>query len=140
MAISFHPQSGAVVVCTFDMLRTPEITKRRPVIVISPNFKSRDNLCTVVPLSKSAPEQVMPYHHKIFWDPLLPEPYTNPSSWVLGDMIYTVSFERLKLLHIGKDANGKRINDNRVLPPEEFKSVRKAVLNGIGLGILTRHI
>lgn len=133
MAINFHPATGTVLVCDFGMLRTPEITKRRPVIVISPNFKGRDNLCTVVPTSKSPPKRVMPYHHKIFWEPLLPEPYTNEFSWVLGDMIYTVGFERLKPLSCGKDGQGKRVYDVRVLDEAILTRVMACVKHGIGL-------
>jgi|CXWL01.1.fsa_nt_gi uncharacterized protein YifN (PemK superfamily) len=133
MAINYHPATGAILVCDFGMLRTPEITKRRPVIVISPNIKNRDNLCTVIPLSTTTPERLMPYHHKLFFDPLLPEPYTNPYSWVLGDMIYTVSFERLKGLSAGKDINGKRIYDNRVVDKNEMVVIMKCVLRGIGI-------
>lgn len=134
MAINYHPSTGTILVCDFGMLRTPEITKRRPVIVVSPNFKSRDNLCTVVPLSKAAPERVMPYHHKIHFDELLPEPYTNPFSWVLGDMIYTVGFERLKFLSKGKHPDGKRIYDVRVLDVELMDTVMNCVRHGLGLG------
>jgi uncharacterized protein YifN (PemK superfamily) len=133
MAINYHPSTGTILVCDFQLFRSPEITKRRPVIVISPNFKSRDNLCTVVPLSKSAPKRIAPYHHKIFFDPLLPEPYTNPFSWVLGDMIYTVGFERLKPLSNGKDERGKRIYDARVLSGQTMDAVMNCVRNGLGL-------
>jgi uncharacterized protein YifN (PemK superfamily) len=135
MAINFHPAIGTILICDFGMLRTPEITKRRPVIVISPNLKNRNNICTVVPLSKSPPTKIMPYHHKLFFEPLLPEPYTNPFSWVLGDMIYTVGFERLKCMTLGKDQNGKRIIDNRVLAKGDLKCVQKCVLAGLSLPI-----
>lgn len=90
-------------------------------------------MCTVIPTSKSPPKRVMPYHHKIFWEPLLPEPYTNEFSWVLGDMIYTVGFERLKLLSCGKDEQGKRIYDVRVLNEATLNAVMACVKYGIGL-------
>lgn len=132
MAINYHPTTGTILICDFGMLRTPEITKRRPVIVISPNFTSRNNLCTVVPLSSSAPKRVMPYHHKIFFEPLLPEPYINPFSWVLGDMIYTIGFERLKLMSLNKCDFGKRIYDARVLDIATMESVMNCVRHGLG--------
>ena len=133
MGINFHPAQGTILICDFGMLKTPEIVKRRPVIVVSPNFKNRDNVCTVVPLSKSAPNRVMPYHHKLFFDPLLPAPYINEFSWVLGDMLYTVSFERLKQFFLEKGTNGKRIYDNRVLKKTDIDDVINCVKNGLGL-------
>lgn len=133
MAINYHPPRGTILICDFKMFKTPEITKRRPVIVISPNFKSRDNLCTVIPLSKSVPKRIEPYHHKMFFNPLLPEPYTNPFSWVLGDMIYTVGFERLKSLSNGRDEQGKRIYDARILDATTMDIVMNCVRNGLGI-------
>jgi uncharacterized protein YifN (PemK superfamily) len=55
MAIHFHPQRGTIVVCDFRGFEAPEMQKRRPVVVVSPRLRHRDNLCTVVPLSTTAP-------------------------------------------------------------------------------------
>lgn len=140
MALNFHPPAGSIVVCDFTVLKTPEITKRRPVVVIAPPFKTRDNLCTVVPLTTTVPKKIHPYHHKLFFNPRLPEPYTEPCAWVLGDMIYTVCFERLKLILVGKDDNGKRIYYNHVISEFDMKHIRMCVLNGLGLGSLTQHL
>jgi len=133
MAINFHPAQGSILICDFGMLRSPEIIKRRPVVVISPNFKHRDNLCTVIPLSKSPPIKVVACHHKLFFEPLLPEPYLSPYSWVLADMIYTVSFERLKPFTLGKDNNGKRIYHTRILSEMDLEQVLICVKHGLGL-------
>ena len=134
MAINFHPAKGSILICDFGMLRTPEIIKRRPVIVISPNFKHRSNLCTVVPLSKEPPPKIMPCHFKLFFEPLLPEPYLNPYSWVLADMLYTISFERLKQFNLGKDDSGKRVYLDRRLSDSELNQVLDCVKYGLGLG------
>lgn len=135
MAINFHPAQGSIIICDFGMLKTPEIIKRRPVIVISPNFKHRTNLCTVVPLSKTPPPKITACHLKLFFEPLLPEPYQNPYSWVLADMVYTVSFERLKLFYLSKDnETGKRIYLNRILSENELEQVLCCVKHGLGLG------
>lgn len=141
MALNFHPTTGAIVACDFSSgFRIPEITKRRPVVIISPRLRGRDNLCTVVPLSTTPPTTIMPYHHKLFLDPPLPEPYNAPFHWVKGDMLYTVAFERMHLLFIGKDVNGKRIHDNRVVDNNELIKIQKCVLNGIGLTVLTTYL
>lgn len=132
MAINFHPARGAILVCDFSMLKTPEITKKRPVVVISHNTKHCTNLCTVVPITTTAPNKMMPYHHKLFFDPVMPE-YDNEYGWVLGNMVYTISFERLNLLYLGKDKNGKRIYDNRVLDETDLNAVIQCVRLGIGV-------
>lgn len=138
MAIRFHPEMGAVVICDFTSFVSPEMTKRRPAIVISPRFRERAELCTVVPLSTTPPPVVMPYHYKIFIDPILPEPYDSEFHWVKADMVYSVSFARLYLPN-KKDEQGKRIYDVRVISDGDLVEVQKCVLNGIGLTALTKH-
>ena len=44
------------------------------------------------------------------------------------------------MLFKGKDANGKRIYDNRVLSPDDFAAIQKCVLHGLGLSPLTIHM
>jgi len=133
MAINFHPARGAILVCDFNMLQTPEITKRRPVVVISHNTKQCTNLCTVVPITTTPPKKMMAYHHKLFFEPTMPE-YDNEFGWVLGNMVYTLSFQRLHLLKLGKDANGNRIYDNRVISEHDLNAVIECVKLGIGIG------
>lgn len=134
MTIIFHPDPGVVLVCDYAGFKVPEMTKRRPVIVVSPRFRDRDKLCTVVPLSTTAPKRVCPYHCEIVFDPLLPEPYNSPRMWVKADMLCAVSFERLTLLAAGKDEEGKRIYDVRHISDEDLRRVRDCVLMGLGFG------
>jgi mRNA interferase MazF len=133
MAINFHPAIGTIVACDFNGLNTPEMTKRRPVIIISPRFRNRDSLCTIVPISTTPPSKVMPYHYKLILDPPLPKPYNNPICWVKGDMIYTLATERMHMLFIGKDENGKRIYDNRIVEACDLIKIQKCILHGLGL-------
>lgn len=138
MAINYHPEIGTLLICDFNTgLTPPEMQKRRPVIVISPRLRDRDNLCTVVPLSTTTPKNIMPYHHKLCVEPVLPEPYNSPHHWVKGDMLYTVSFTRLSLPFKGKDAGGKRIYDIRVLEQDDMIKIHQCILNGLGLQGLT---
>ena len=97
MSIQFHPEPGTILICDFKGLNAPEMTKRRPVIVISPRFKHRTKLCTVVPLSTTVPSKIEPYHYKLNITPPLPEPYDANHAWVKADMLYTVAFDRLFL-------------------------------------------
>jgi len=140
MAVSYHPGQGAILLCDYQGSQTPEMDKKRPVVVLCNHIHARPNLCTVVPLSTSPPTSMMPYHFKLFTIPPLPAPYNSEFHWVKADMINAVSFQRLSLPFKGKDNNGKRIYDIRVLDKGEFRSVQQAVLNGLGLTQLTFHL
>lgn len=137
MAIQFHPDPGTVLVCDFAGFRVPEMIKRRPVVVISPRFRQRDGLCTVVPLSTTRPRSVCDYHCNLTFDPPLPAPYNAPRMWVKADMLYAVSFDRLFLPVVGKDDSGKRMYDVRRVADEDLERIRGCVLNGLGLANLT---
>ena len=133
MAIKFHPEQGSILVCDFKGLQEPEITKRRPVLVISPKLKNRGRLCTVVPFSTTPPRPVEAYHCRLLMDQRLPLPYDNEWQWVKADLVYTVAFDRLSLMQVGKDAAGKRIYDQRVVPAEILQQVQHCLRCGLGL-------
>lgn len=139
MALKIYPQVGTIVICDFDGLREPEMTKRRLAVVVSPFIRIRPNLCTIVPFSTTAPLLVRDYHCTLQVDPPLPPPYDSPLQWVKGDMVYTVSLERLYLPSGGK-VDGKRAYDVRVLSAEELQKVQRCILHGIGLSRLTQHV
>lgn len=140
MAIQFQPTMGAILVCDYSGFKEPEMVKRRPVIVISPKLKHRQGLCTVVPLSTKRPRMPYLYNYIITLNPPLPSPYDQPVCWVKGDMIATVSWQRLYPLFNGKDSNGKRIYDKRVIEKEELIEIKKCVLCGIGMEQLTTFL
>lgn len=141
MTIKYHPSKGTILTCEFDYtFKSPEMVKRRTVIVISPQIKSRPNLCTIVCCSTTAPDPVMPYHCQMTLTPPLPRPWTSPSVWIKGDMVYSVSFERLDLIRFSKDQTGKRQYHLTPLSDEQLKQVYACVLHGLGLSILTKHI
>lgn len=140
MAIQFHPEPGTLLACDFAGFREPEMVKRRPVIVLSPRFKNRTGLCTVAPLSTTPPRPVAAYHYRLHTSPRLPAPYDSDHHWVKADMLYTVSFDRLFLLLIGKDAQGVRQYDTRVIEKAELRSIQACALHGLGLSDLTIHL
>lgn len=140
MGIQYPPPIGSVLRCDFvaavsNTIRgfsPPEMVKRRPVIVLS---TPSPRLCIVVPTSTTQPKSIKPFHCRIEWDPLLPRPFnTSNYSWVKGDHLYTVSFERLDLFRIGQDPSGKRIYDYRILDGDRMAKVQAAVLAGLGWG------
>ncbi|MBX3487219.1 MAG: type II toxin-antitoxin system PemK/MazF family toxin [Candidatus Paracaedibacteraceae bacterium] len=141
MGIREHPKKGTVIMCDFDSgFKQPEMVKRRPVIVISPQIKTRAGLCTVVALSTTKPDPIMPYHSEIILPPnKFPEKINN-TVWVKGDMINTVGFHRLDLIRLGKDYTGKRTYCYHVLDDKTMRIVQKCVLNGLGLSGLTKHL
>ncbi|WP_111734174.1 type II toxin-antitoxin system PemK/MazF family toxin [Roseovarius amoyensis] len=133
MTVVSHPAPGTIVrVDLSDGFRPPEMVKRRPVIVLSPPIKGRQQLCTVVPLSTAAPRTLLPHHMEISFDPPLPHPYQSPTAWLKGDIVLTVAFHRLRLLFDRKQS-GQRVYDVRVLDPEVFEQVRNCVRAGLGL-------
>ena len=139
MALQYHPDLGTIVICDFSGIR-PEMVKRRPAIIISPRFRTRNGLCTVVPLSTTEPSLIMPYHYRLTVAPSLPAPYDSPFHWVKCDMLATVSFRRLNLPFNGRDATGKRQYDTRVIGTDDLNQIRKCILHAIDLSFLTAHL
>ena len=134
MTLQYHPKRGTIVICDFLGFSSPEMTKRRPVIVVSPQISNRVGLCTIVPLSTTTPEKIMPYHYYLEIRPLLPPPYNSPFHWVKADMLYTMSLKRLSFPFLdNKGSGGKRRYDLRVLPEEIIQNIEKCILHGLGI-------
>ncbi len=141
MPLKYHPKTGTIVICDYNTGFTPpEMTKRRLAMVISPQFKRRNNLCTVVPFSTTPPNPVMPYHYLLHLNPTLPPPYNSIEQWVKADMLATVSFSRLSLPFSGKGADGKRQYIKKVIKDHDFESIQRCMLNAVGLNHLTQHV
>ena len=141
MAILYHPEPGTIVICDYSKgFVPPEMVKRRPAIIISPRLRKRNGLCSVVPLSTTAPKPIMPYHYKFYIDPPLPSPYNKKVQWVKADMIATVSFTRLYLPFIKKGSNGKRQYDIRVIDAADFLKIQECVLNALGMTNLADYL
>ena len=137
MTVDIHPAPGTVVrVDLNEGFRVPEMRKRRPAIVLSPELPGRPRLCSIVTLSTTDPNVVRSYHHRLTFDPPLPPPFDSPNMWVKGDMVLTVAFHRLRHLFRDKDEEGKRIYDIRVLSEDDFLAVQKCVIKGLGMGHL----
>ena len=140
MPIQHHPEIGTIVICDFHGYVQPEMVKRRPAVVVSPRFRNRGGLCTIVPLSTTPPLPIMPYHYKLHLEDPLPAPYNASYHWVKADMQATVSFERLYLPHSGKDKTGKRQYVIRVIDEIDLRNIRACMLHAVGLSHLTGHL
>lgn len=138
--IQFHPQYGSIVCVRFEPGFTePEMVKRRLCIVLSRAMGGRDKLVTVVPLSKTKPTHVKPYHMPLLIPFDLPESWGAHERWVKGDMVYSVGFHRVELLRLGKGAGG-RDYQKTPLPDDMLRSVQKCVLHGLGMSSLVKHV
>lgn len=102
----FYPKAGHVLICDFERgFVTPEMVKARPVVVVSKSELHSRRLCTVVPLSTTAPHDEFDWHVLLAQNPL-PETLGYKPIWAKCDMVYTVSFDRLDKPH--RKTRGKR--------------------------------
>jgi uncharacterized protein YifN (PemK superfamily) len=138
MALLYHPRTGEILICKYPQdMKVPEMVKTRPVVVISPKLKRRSNLVTIVPLSSTPPNFILPYHYQITLDNPLPSPWDNNPFWAICDHLMTVGFDRLDLIRLGKDQTGKRRYYQHLLDIEDLEGIRKGVLQALGLGHLS---
>jgi len=141
VALYYHPNPGTVVICDFRTgFVVPEMTKRRLAVVITPRFRRRNGLCTIVSFSTTPPLMIQPYHYRLVLDPPMPAPYNSTVQWVKADMLATVSFSRLFMPFDGKDKNGKRKYVIKILDDSDLKNIRKCVLHALHMSHLTAHL
>lgn len=135
MALKFHPNQGTVVLCDYRTgFVVPEMVKMRPVVILSPRFRRRQNLCTVVPLSSQEPDPIEPYHHAVRLSRKLPKPWGAPYYWAKSDMVATVAFSRLHLIGDGRDPEtGKRKYITDTVSDEDFQRIQECVRRALGV-------
>ncbi|MEZ8704158.1 type II toxin-antitoxin system PemK/MazF family toxin [Vibrio cyclitrophicus] len=139
MGLKHSPKVGQILMCDFKGMKEPEMVKRRPVIVIK-SSRYGPKLVQVACLSTAAPEPQMDYHMLID-DKYLPRDkfFEGKETWLKGDMIYTMGFERLDLIRLGFE-NGKRVYFGQSLSRENMKNIFTCVLHGMNLGHLSNHL
>ena len=122
------------MVASFDQgFRKPEMAERRLCVAVSPKFKRRSGLCTVVPPGRSAPDPVMP-HRCAFEVPFeMPPEWGNAERRAKCDMICAVGFHRLEWLRLGKDRSGRRRLQRAPLPEAHLRGIVDGVLAGLGV-------
>ena len=93
--LTFQPKPNTIVMCDFSGFISPEMVKKRPVIVIK---KSKDNpkLVTIVPFSTTEPHEVSELHVAV------EGPLDGKPAWVKCDMITSVVDSNI-LNHIYSD-------------------------------------
>ncbi len=140
MSLTFHPKPGMVLICDFTTgFKSPEMVKRRPVVVISPRPRRKTQLCIVVPLSSTTPNPVE-HHHHCLEAASLPGQLATVQTWAKCDMLATVSLDRLDRVKMGRDVKGKRLYANHSVTDKDFKAIQQAVLAALGLKALTPYL
>lgn len=143
MALKFHPDKGTILMCTFpEWHEPPEMVKTRPVVVITPSIKGRGKIVTVAAISTQRPDPVMDYHMQL---PKLMMPkghfFQGKESWLKGDMVYSVGFERLDRVQLPRPrGQSKRVYHAQVLDLATLNRVTACVLHGLGQARLVPHL
>lgn len=115
----------------------PEMVEPRFCVIISPPIKARYGLCTVVPLSKSVPEEIQAYQYEFTIPFQMPQFWGNDPRWIKGDMLCAVGWHRTDLLRLGKGHNGDRKYQLNALSSIHLNAISNCVLNGLGILPLT---
>lgn len=130
MPLTFHPPTGTIVICDFGTgFMAPEMVKVRPVVILSPRFRSRPNLCTVVPLSSTEPSPLERYHHLLSSGAYPP---ARGPMWAKCDMLSTVSLARLDRIKV-RGEGGKRAYLTFQMPAGDLQAIQKCVRVALGL-------
>lgn len=127
MALPFYPRMGQVLVADFSDLKEPEMTKIRPVIIVSPRLPHRPELVAVVPISLTAPRHELPFVYRLSRNYHPEEPDDLPC-WVKADMVMNVAMRRLSGFKVGR-----RKWEFPQLSGDDLLAVRRAVMCGLGL-------
>lgn len=128
------------MMCDFGTgFQPPEMTKRRPVLTISRARNDGASVCTVIPISSTAPKVIRDFHY------LLPENEMPkflqgkyPENWVKVDMMTTVAFFRLELLWCGRDQHGKRSYQTSAISLEHKLSISEKITSRLYLVALEK--
>ena len=137
MALTFRPRPGTLLMCDFATgFKPPEMTKKRPVVVISPRRRRlMSKVVTVVPLSTAAPNPVEPFHHRM--NPRsVPVELGTQESWAKCDMLCTVSLERLDRVLVNQ--GGRRVFVAPRVQDEDLDAIRQGVVSALGLDAWAR--
>jgi len=110
---------------------SPEMTKVRQCVVI----KHMNKTLSVVPLSTQVPINIMNYHFQIPKNKYRSLD-SSKTSWIKANLITSVSERRVFKPYI----NGTGIPIEECLDQSDYDNVKKSILHGLGMGVLSVHI
>lgn len=122
--LQYQPKPNTIVMCDFTGFISPEMVKKRPVIVIKKN-KENPKLVTIVPFSTTEPHDLSELHVEVAG------PLDGKQAWVKCDMITTVCLDRLDRIKIHEGGKFKWITKS--LEEPTFDLVCKGVAKYLGL-------
>jgi mRNA interferase MazF len=130
MPLGYFPRAGEVLVCDFTSFQIPEMTKVRPVVVISPRLPYRSEIVTIVPLSTTAPKHDLPFVVRLSknYHPLEAD---NLPTWAKCDMLTNLGLHRLNRFKVGR-----RKWEAPIMTEADLAAIRKGVIHGLGLSHL----
>lgn len=137
--LPYNPRPREVLLCDYSGLVPPEMAKVRFVVVITPRHLNTGSLCTVVPISTSAPQKPQLWHVKLDKDPY-PKGKEGVEVWVKCDMVMRVSYSRLTAYYDGKTAANKRNYVNLFVSDDEFKKIQRGVAYALGMGAIAHNL
>lgn len=132
MALKIHPKAGMVLHCDFRGYILPEIVKRRPVVIVSPNHLNRPGLFTVVPLSTTAPSPVCPYHYRLKGNPI---PGEAAVVWAKCDLVASVCLERLDRIKIARGTY-----QIGYVSMDQVREIRLGVASSLGIELAAQEV
>jgi mRNA interferase MazF len=127
MTINFHPKAGMVLRCDLGGSVTPEISKIRPVVVITPWYVRRAGLATIVPLSTQRPRRLCRYHIRLS-APAFPDAAVEV--WAKCDLAMSVSYARLDRIQL---RSGKFVTG--FVSDSDLQRIYSAVAYGFGVDL-----
>ncbi len=142
MALYYYPEQKTLLYCNLDDFTPPEMTKKRPAVVISGRkriFHLKNELVSIVPLSTTRPVPQKSYHHLMSPDSL-PGHLAEEDTWAKCDIILTVALHRLDRITLRSPDDGSRIYVAPKISDDDFRSIQECILHGLQLGSLTQHL
>ncbi len=135
MPIKFPPSAGAILKCNFLDFKSPEMTKIRPVVVLSPRLEhGKRSTFLIVPLSTTEPQIIYDYHLKVTLPGVILPKGLSRECWVKGDMVYSLRMERLSFYQFNRNKEtGSRSYYKERFFGDDLINIRKTLISAIGL-------
>jgi mRNA interferase MazF len=92
---------GQIFLADFTDLKEPEMTKIRPVIIVSPRLPFRSDIAAVVPISTTPPRHNLPFCYRLSRN-YHPDESDGLPCWAKADMLMNIATRRLDGFKIGR--------------------------------------